>query len=143
MSLPIQNPTHECNRCGFIGPERLFLRKDEAGEYITDKRYKTMSIYDKQLLWRLEESGMDTKSKQEYIAAHSYYPEVYFCPKCDYVNGMDPDVESAWMNRAVAREELNRAKMLRDYNTSKGSGCVLLVVLIMSAVVTAYGVMGS
>lgn len=140
MSLPIQNPTHECNRCGFIGPERLFLRKDETGEYITDKNNKTISIYDKQLLWRLEEAGMDKKRKQEYIEAHSYYPEVYFCPKCDYVNGRDPAVESAWLVRAEAREERNRAKMMHDYNASRGSGCVLLVVLIMSAVGTAYSV---
>jgi hypothetical protein len=144
MSLPVQNPTHNCYRCDYKGPLSLFYRKDENGEYIIDKKNKTNDLIDSSIMNRMNDGTEASRKRiEEYREQTSFHPRILFCPKCGYVNGTDSAVDSAGLDRAVARSERQRARdrAKRDQYTSNGNGCLLLVFLILSFVGAAYNIL--
>lgn len=100
---------------------------------------------DAQILDRWNDSTeVERKRKEEYRKKCTFYhPRVEFCPKCDYVNGTDSAIDSAGLDRAVARSERERARdrAKREQYTNSGNGCVVLVFLILSAVGAAYNIL--
>jgi len=144
MTLPARNPTDECYRCDYKGPSSLFQRKDENGEYIRNMEYKTNSFHDNLFINRWENStNANRKEIEKYREQTSFHPIIKFCPKCGYVNGTDSAIDSAGLDRAVARSERQTARdraKLEQY-ASNGNGCVLLVFLILSVVGAAYNIL--
>lgn len=112
------NETTICHKCGYEGFHYLFERKNENGEIVTTDR-KSACISD------IEMYGL---SKARDIAQERrHFDAKMFCPKCNYVNGSEPAIDSAY-NVALRNRQLG-------LNRKQASGClgVFLVVTVITA----------